>query len=681
MAIQNSLNLTDSGIIAADGAGGFTGRTVTGTADFIDVANGTGSGGNPTLSVADHFMQTGMHLCNGIFIEKASTTVTSDGATITLSLEQSGGGDLTIVYSDGYYDLDCTPAQTVTLTAGTDTVPQINYIYIPQSTKTLTATTTHWPDTEICRVARVLCQSAASLQTQGPYEFHQWADDVNENSEQGHLTDITYWIRSQNATYHEGIDQTYTITTNVGTPDNVIIETAVGKVLQLHENAFPAFTGTPDVYVINDSVTPYTVVTDLNALLTDSLGVSMSGRYFSLVIWGAVNQTTGDCKLYCNLPSGSYVKEDQLLQDANKYANYTIPEDFKGVGFLISEWKLRHQTTSGGTWTSIEEIDLRGLEPSIIAGGGNATVSEFADTAFRVFDDGDATKLMAFQCSGITTATTRTYTVPNADGTLTLGSAFTQYAPIYASSTTTVSSVSLSGTSGVALISQGVASNPAFGTVVEAGGGTNQTSYTTGDILYASASNTLSKLGIGSSGQALKVSGGVPAWGAISGAGGIVYLSSATASNSAYVQFTSSIDSTYYAYMFVFETLLMPASGGYLSFRTSTDGGSTFDSGASDYYSNYSYPNYTHTTSAGYVGQYGADQYLNGKLFMYNPSATNYTIFDYQLGYYQTTPSAQNWYGQAMRLANADVDAVRFFASSGNLVSGTIKMYGFCTPS
>lgn len=43
-------------------------------------------------------------------------------------------------------------------------------------------------------------------------------------------------------------------------------------------------------------------------------------------------------------------------------------------------------------------------------------------------------------------------------------------------------------------------------------GGTGLTSYTTGDTLYASATNVLSKLGIGSSGQVLTVSGGIPSW-------------------------------------------------------------------------------------------------------------------------------------------------------------------------
>ena len=49
-------------------------------------------------------------------------------------------------------------------------------------------------------------------------------------------------------------------------------------------------------------------------------------------------------------------------------------------------------------------------------------------------------------------------------------------------------------------------------------GGTAQTTYTTGDLLYASGANTLSKLGIGTSAQVLTVTGGVPAWGS-AGAG------------------------------------------------------------------------------------------------------------------------------------------------------------------
>ncbi len=47
----------------------------------------------------------------------------------------------------------------------------------------------------------------------------------------------------------------------------------------------------------------------------------------------------------------------------------------------------------------------------------------------------------------------------------------------------------------------------------ETEGGTDQSTFTKGDILYASATDTLAKLGIGTSGQALAVSaGGIPEW-------------------------------------------------------------------------------------------------------------------------------------------------------------------------
>jgi hypothetical protein len=50
------------------------------------------------------------------------------------------------------------------------------------------------------------------------------------------------------------------------------------------------------------------------------------------------------------------------------------------------------------------------------------------------------------------------------------------------------------------------------GVLPETKGGTNQSTYTTGDIIYASASNTLSKLPIGTSKQTLHIVGGVPVW-------------------------------------------------------------------------------------------------------------------------------------------------------------------------
>jgi hypothetical protein len=49
-------------------------------------------------------------------------------------------------------------------------------------------------------------------------------------------------------------------------------------------------------------------------------------------------------------------------------------------------------------------------------------------------------------------------------------------------------------------------------TVASAYGGTGFNTYTTGDLIYSSSGNTLSKLGIGTAGQFLKVVAGVPSW-------------------------------------------------------------------------------------------------------------------------------------------------------------------------
>lgn len=50
------------------------------------------------------------------------------------------------------------------------------------------------------------------------------------------------------------------------------------------------------------------------------------------------------------------------------------------------------------------------------------------------------------------------------------------------------------------------------GVLPTANGGTGLSSYTTGDVVYASATNTLAKRAIGTSGQVLTVAGGIPTW-------------------------------------------------------------------------------------------------------------------------------------------------------------------------
>jgi len=75
--------------------------------------------------------------------------------------------------------------------------------------------------------------------------------------------------------------------------------------------------------------------------------------------------------------------------------------------------------------------------------------------------------------------------------------------------TTLPSSIVSSSLTSVGTIATGVWN----GTTIATGyGGTGLTTYTTGDILYASATNTLSKLAVGTTGYTLTVASGAPIW-------------------------------------------------------------------------------------------------------------------------------------------------------------------------
>ena len=74
------------------------------------------------------------------------------------------------------------------------------------------------------------------------------------------------------------------------------------------------------------------------------------------------------------------------------------------------------------------------------------------------------------------------------------------------SSTTITGLGTLAGLSSISLTSN------VTGILPEANGGTNQSTYSTGDMLYASGANTLAKRTIGSTGNVLSVVGGVPTW-------------------------------------------------------------------------------------------------------------------------------------------------------------------------
>ena len=323
--------------------------------------------------------QDTIKIYNGSILEDHTTEITSDGTTVTMSLEKTGGGDLSLFFNGGFYEFDSTPAATIALTAGTDTTPILNYVYVPEDTKVLTISTTGFDESQQrIPIATILCQSAASVQTYGVYKHHAWTDHLSDSVGQGHISHLNNWIRNQNATWLSG-----SLLTATGGANTFDIATTTGSMLQLHKHTIAAQdTSTGDsIYVVNDSTTAYNRVSDLTTTIADSEGDDLTGRYYSVVIWISGSEDQDDDKLYCNLPSGSYGNSSDAIEDLSAYTNYSIPTSFKGVGILLARVVVRNQTGSGGTFTVEQTDDLRGLVPAVSAGGsgGGGGAENFTD--------------------------------------------------------------------------------------------------------------------------------------------------------------------------------------------------------------------------------------------------------------------------------------------------------------
>lgn len=167
----------------------------------------------------------------------------------------------------------------------------------------------------------------------------------------------------------------------------------------------------------------------------------------------------------------------------------------------------------------------------------------------------------------------------------------------------------------------------------------------------------------------------------------MVLLNTLTASNSATLVDTTSLTSTFKTYLFVFSNILpVSASAGQFLCRVSTNGGSSY---LSTTYTNAQIISTT-TTVAASADNIGislidsgtnlantAGYGLNGYLYCYNPSGgTNRTMFTGQSIYLAGTGLRGMYTGGYQDSANTAINAVQFSVVTGNLASGTIKIYG-----
>ena len=181
-----------------------------------------------------------------------------------------------------------------------------------------------------------------------------------------------------------------------------------------------------------------------------------------------------------------------------------------GTGGTVTYVNPITLTTTGSTFTST--VANASTTPAITLNIPSASVSGttaglLSNTDYAIFNAKQSaltlgTGMQTFLSTPTSANLANTISDETGSGSLVFATSPTLQTPVLGNATaTSLSSGTLSLTAAL----------------TAANGGTSQSTYATGDILYASATNTLSKLGIGATGTVLTVSGGVPSWGSSSG--------------------------------------------------------------------------------------------------------------------------------------------------------------------
>ncbi len=176
--------------------------------------------------------------------------------------------------------------------------------------------------------------------------------------------------------------------------------------------------------------------------------------------------------------------------------------------------------------------------------------------------------------------------------------------------------------------------------------------------------------------------------------GSMVLLSEQTASSSSSISFTTGIDSTYPIYKFEYINCHPATDNVQLQINFSTDGGSNYNVTKTNSHFHAAHKEDDSNTFLQYASSYDlaqstnnmaitdsvgndADHSASGYLYLYNPSSTTFVkhILSVNNSNFVGTYTMQSFVG-GYGNTTSSIDAVRFTFSSGNIDSGTIKLYG-----
>ena len=504
--ILNFANASFNGLVTLSTAGAITSSTITGTANQIDVANGTGVGGNPTLSITANPVIPGSE---GIALPSGNTgqrSVSPANGTLrynttTALLEAylnnvwaslaSGSGVTSIVTGTGLTGGPITSTGTIsiantTVVAGTyGSSTQVPSYTVNAQGQLTSAANISISATSIGAVTSVTgtANEIDSTGGQTPVISLPSAITLTGKTVAGGSYNMTAASVASDVVTTNTAAQTLTnktingsnnTLTNIGNASLTNSSVTIGTTAIALGGSSLTLGGLTSVAVTQDPTTAFQLATKQYVDTATSTGLTYHQPVqaaTTTALTGVVTYNNGTAGVGATLTLGTPLTtlDGYTLLNTNRVL---IKDQANQIQNGIYTW-----ATGGTVLTRATDADTYG------SGTNQLSLNDYFFT-----QNGTVNKGVAYVLSAPV-------------GTITFGTSNIQFAEFSTSQVYTgTAPINISGT----VIS--------LTTVPVNLGGTNITSYTAGDLLYATGSTTLTKLPIGVAGRVLKSTGTAPDW-------------------------------------------------------------------------------------------------------------------------------------------------------------------------
>ena len=504
--ILNFANASFNGLVTLSTAGAITSSTITGTANQIDVANGTGVGGNPTLSITANPVIPGSE---GIALPSGNTgqrSVSPANGTLrynttTALLEAylnnvwaslaSGSGVTSIVTGTGLTGGPITSTGTIsiantTVVAGTyGSSTQVPSYTVNAQGQLTSAANISISATSIGAVTSVTgtANEIDSTGGQTPVISLPSAITLTGKTVAGGSYNMTAASVASDVVTTNTAAQTLTnktingsnnTLTNIGNASLTNSSVTIGTTAIALGGSSLTLGGLTSVAVTQDPTTAFQLATKQYVDTATSTGLTYHQPVqaaTTTALTGVVTYNNGTAGVGATLTLGTPLTtlDGYTLLNTNRVL---IKDQANQIQNGIYTW-----ATGGTVLTRATDADTYG------SGTNQLSLNDYFFT-----QNGTVNKGVAYVLSAPV-------------GTITFGTSNIEFAEFSTSQVYTgTAPINISGT----VIS--------LTTVPVNLGGTNITSYTAGDLLYATGSTTLTKLPIGVAGRVLKSTGTAPDW-------------------------------------------------------------------------------------------------------------------------------------------------------------------------